>query len=293
MDFSSQLLQFFLSGITLGGFYALVALGFVIIYNVSGIINFAQGEFVMLGALFMVTLTKAGVPGAPAFVLAILAVMVLGGAIERLAIRPAKNASIVTLIIITIGLSITVRGIALLIWGTDPYSLAPFTEGDPLTLAGATIMPQSLWVLAVTMLVVISMYIFFEWTYWGKAVRACVINKLAASLMGISTEKMSRYSFMFSAGIGALAGIVITPTTSATYDMGLLLGLKGFIAAVLGGLTSAPGAVLGGFILGLTESFGAGLISSGYKDAISFVILLAVLLIKPSGLFGVFGSKRV
>lgn len=293
MDFSSQLLQYFFSGLTLGGFYALVALGFVIIYNVSGIINFAQGEFVMLGALLMVTFTKAGVPGALAFVLAILAVMVFGGVVERVAIRPAKNASTVTLIIITIGLSIIIRGVALLVWGSDPYPLPPFSKGGPITLAGATIIPQSLWVMVVTLLVVIAMYIFFEWTFWGKAVRACVINKLAASLMGISTEKMSRYSFMFSAGIGALAGIVLTPITSATYDMGLLLGLKGFIAAVLGGLTSAPGAVLGGFILGLTESFGAGLISSGYKDAISFLILLAVLLIKPSGLFGVFGSKRV
>lgn len=293
MDFSSQLLQYLFSGLTLGGFYALVALGFVIIYNVSGIINFAQGEFVMLGAMLMITFTKAGVSGVLAFVLAILAVMAFGGVVERVAIRPAQNASTVTLIIITIGLSIIIRGIALLVWGTDPYPLPPFSKGGPITLAGATIIPQSLWVMVVTLLVVIAMYIFFEWTYWGKAVRACVINKLAASLMGISTEKMSRYSFMFSAGIGALAGIVVTPITSATYDMGLLLGLKGFIAAVLGGLTSAPGAVLGGFILGLTESFGAGLISSGYKDAISFLILLAVLLIKPSGLFGVFGSKRV
>ncbi len=293
MDFSSQLLQYLLSGLTLGGFYALVALGFVIIYNVSGIINFAQGEFVMLGALLMITFTKAQLPPALAFALAILAVTALGGIVERITIRPAKNASPATILIITIGLSISIRGIALLVWGTNPYPLAPFTQGGPITIGGASIVPQSLWVIAVTLLVVIAMYIFFEWTYWGKAVRACVINKLAASLMGISTEKMASFSFMFSAGIGALAGIVLTPITSASYDMGLLLGIKGFIAAVLGGLTSAPGAVLGGFILGVTESFGAGLLSSGYKDAISFFILLIVLLIKPSGLFGVFGSKRV
>lgn len=293
MDFSSQLLQYLLSGLTLGSFYALVALGFVLIYSVTGIINFAQGEFVMLGAMLSVTLLKTGVPLIPAILGAILIVMVIGGGVEFLAIRTAKRASPVTLIIITIGLSIVIRGAALLIWGTNPYNFPAFSSGPPIVLAGATLMPQSLWVMGVTLFVVVMMYFFLEWTFWGKALRACVVNQLAARLMGISPRKMAFLSFAVSAGLGAVGGIVLAPITFATYDMGLLLGLKGFIAAVLGGLTSAPGAVLGGLILGVLESLGAGLVSSGYKDAIAFVILLIVLLIKPSGLLGSSTGKRV
>jgi len=133
----------------------------------------------------------------------------------------------------------------------------------------------------------------FEYTYWGKALRACVVNKFAARLMGINPQKMSLFAFVFSAALGALAGIVIAPITYVTYDMGLMLGLKGFVAAVMGGLSSTPGAVIGGIALGVIESLGAGLVSSGYKDGIAFIILLLVLFLKPGGIFGTFGSKRV
>lgn len=293
MTIASELLQYLLSGLTMGGIYALVALGFVIIHNVTGIINFAQGEFVMLGAMFMVTFVGMGIPVPLSLILSIILVMILVGLIEFGAIRSAKRASTISLIIITIGLSTAVRGIALLVWGTNPYKLEPFTKGGPINFGGATIVPQSLWVIGTTVAVLALTYFLFEYTYWGKALRACVVNKFAARLMGISPQKMSLFAFIFSAALSALAGIVIAPITYATYDMGLMLGLKGFVAAVLGGLTSTPGAVIGGLALGIIESLGAGLVSSGYKDGIAFILLLLVLFIKPSGIFGAFGSKRV
>ncbi len=293
MSLASELLQYLLSGLTMGGIYALVALGFVIIHNVTGIINFAQGEFVMLGGMFMVTLVGAGVPTVPALVLSVILVMIVVGIMEFGAIRSAKRASPVSLVIITIGLSTAIRGIALLVWGTNPYRLEPFTAGGPIHIGGATIVPQSLWVIGTTAAVLALTFFMFEYTYWGKALRACVVNKFAARLMGINPQKMSLFAFVFSAALGALAGIVIAPITYVTYDMGLMLGLKGFVAAVMGGLSSTPGAVIGGIALGVIESLGAGLVSSGYKDGIAFIILLLVLFLKPGGIFGTFGSKRV
>lgn len=293
MSFIHEMLQYILSGLTMGAIYALVALGFVIIHNVTGIINFAQGEFVMLGAMSMVTLTGLGLPLVPAILLSIIIVMLFVGLLEVTAIRSVKKASPVTLVIITIGLSTVIRGAALLIWGTNPYKLEAFSGSETIHIGQATIVPQSLWVMGTAVLVLALTFFIFEYTYWGKALRACMVNKFAARLMGISPKRMSLLAFMFSAALSALAGIVIAPITYATYDMGLMLGLKGFVAAVMGGLTSTPGAVAGGIALGLIESLGAGLISSGYKDGISFFILLLILFLKPGGIFGVSGAKRV
>jgi branched-chain amino acid transport system permease protein len=289
----NELLQFFLTGLTLGGIYALIALGFVTIYTVTGHINFTQGEFVMLGALISASMVRGGTELWLAVVAAILLVGLLGALFERAVIYPARNSPVVTVIIITIGFSVAVRGVALLIWGTQSYPLPSFSPGEPLFVLGATMNKQSIWVLGLSLLVVSLLFAFFERTAMGKALRACAINRMAARLMGISPQRMSLFCFTLSAMLGALAGIVITPMTTATYDMGLMLGLKGFVAAVLGGLTSTTGAVLGGFLLGILEALGAGLISSGYKDAISFLILLLVLLKKPEGLLGKPDGKRV
>ncbi|GBF34302.1 branched-chain amino acid transport system permease protein LivH [Desulfocucumis palustris] len=289
----SELLQYLLTGLTLGGIYALIALGFVTIYNVTGHINFTQGEFVMLGALITASLVKGGTGLWLAVAAAILLVGLFGALFERAVIYPARNSSVVTIIIITIGFSVAIRGGALLVWGTQSYPLPSFSSGESLQILGAALNTQSIWVLALSLLVVAALFVFFERTALGMALKACAINRLAARLMGISPQRMSLLCFTLSAMLGALAGIVITPITTATYDMGLMLGLKGFVAAVLGGLTSTTGAVVGGFLLGVLEALGAGLISSGYKDAISFLILLLVLLKKPSGLLGKPESKRV
>lgn len=288
----SQLLQLLISGLILGVIYALIAVGYIIVYNITGIINFAQGEFVMLGALTGVTFYTALFPLWLSMVLAIAVVAGLSVIMQRLAIKPAGNASLVTFIIITIGISIAIRGAALLFWGTDPHTLPAFSS-QQFHFLQARIASQGVWIVAVTAAAFLLLFFFFERTYPGKVVKACVINPNAARLMGISPQAMSLLAFAIAGGMGAVAGVVITPVTMATYDMGLMLGLKGFVAAVLGGLTSIPGALLGGIILGIVESLGAGYLSSGYKDAIAFLILVLILFVKPDGLLGKIGGKRV
>ncbi len=294
MSFFDQILQYLIGGITKGSIYSIVALGFTIIYNSTEIINFAQGEFVMLGALFMVTFsTLLPLPMPLAFAAAVAAVTIVGMVFDLAVIRPAKKASPVSLIIITIGASIFIRGVSMLAWGKDPYPLRPFSGDIPIMLGGATIIPQTLWIIGTTCVILVSLHLLFEHTITGKAMRACAVNRRAASLLGIRVKRMILLTFALSGALGAVAGIIISPITFATYDMGVMLGLKGFCGAVIGGLGSVVGSIVGGFVLGILESLGAGLISSAYKDAIAFVILLLVLFIRPTGLFGAGETKRV
>ncbi len=279
-------LQFILSGLSTGSIYVLIALGIVTIYSVTGIINLAQGEYAMLGAMLAITYSKWGFPLALAFVASILTVIVIGFIVERLTVNPVRDASPVTLIIITVGVSITIRGLALLVWGANPYSLQEFSSGEPLHLFGAVISMQRLWVMGTAAVTLVVLYYLLDRTMMGKALRACSINKEAASLMGISASQMSLFTFGLSAALGAIAGVVIAPLTLASYDMGLMLGLKGFVAAVIGGLVSAPGAVIGGLLLGVLESLSAGLVSSGLKDAIAFIVLLLVLIVRSENIIG-------
>jgi len=292
VDFGGQLLQYLFSGVTMGSIYALIALALVTTFNISGILNLAQGEYLTLGALMAITFLNNGIPLAGAFALAVVLVALISGAVERGTLHPARNAAPLTLLIITIGVSIILRGGALLIWGTHPYGLAPFSGERSFFVAGAAITAQSFWVIGLSAVALLLLYLFFETTFAGKAVRACVINRTAARLVGIDPDRMSLFSFIASGALGALAGIFIAPLTLATYDMGFMLGLKGFVAAIMGGLTSIPGAVLGGFLLGIFESFGAGVISSGLKDAVAIVILLIVLMVRPTGILGLKGERR-
>lgn len=290
---SAQLAQYLFSGLTAGAIYALVALGFAIIYNASQVINFAQGEFVMVGGMLAVSLAGAGLPLGAALPLAVLAAAALGIALEKFAVEPARGASVVTLIIITIGASILLRGLATLVWDKNLHALAPFSGERPIALAGATILPQSLWVLGVTLAVVLALGWFFRRTLTGKAMLAAAHNPLAAQLCGVNVRFVLMLSFGLSAALGALAGILIAPITLTSWDVGVMLGLKGFAAAILGGLGSGVGAVAGGLLLGIAESLGAGYLSSAYKDAIAFVIILAVLFFLPSGLLGRKSAERV
>lgn len=287
MSLASQILQFFFTGLNVGSIYALVALGFTVIYNATAIINLAQGEFVMLGGLIMVFFTAGlQIPMYFGFFLTVLTVTMLGALFERLAIHPLKNASLITLIIVTLAGSILFRGIAMLLWGRNPYGLPPFSGGKPMQILGATLQPQFFWVLGITGLVLLGIWFFFNRTLAGKAMTACSFNAMAARLVGINVRKMVLLSFSLSAAVGATAGAIITPITLMEYDRGPLLALKGFAAAVLGGLGSGAGAIVAGFLIGILESLGAGLVSSGYKDALALFVLLIVLWIKPSGLFG-------
>lgn len=288
-----QLLQFFISGLTVGSIYALVALGFSIIYNASDVVNFAQGEFVMIGAMSAIFMLKAGIPYPLAIFLAILISATVGLCLEKFAIEPAKRATVVSTIIITIGASIFLRGAALLIWGKDIYGLPPFTDNTPIHIGRATMLPQNLWVMLGTAFLVIVVRYFFDKTRVGKAILACSYNKKAAYLVGINVKTMLLIAYGLSAALGAVAGVLIAPITFMTYGAGVMLGLKGFCAAILGGMGNSMGAVLGGLILGIVETVGAGFISSGYKDAIAFFVILLVLFFKPSGILGKGEVERV
>jgi len=290
---NAQLTQFLLSGLTIGAIYALVALGFAIIYNASHVINFAQGEFVMIGGMATVSLLQFGLPLLLAIPLAVLAAVAAGMALERFAIEPARGASSVTLIIITIGASILLRGLATLVWDKKLHTVPSFSGDTPIQIGGATLLPQSLWVMGITLVIVLLLGWFFGRTLIGKAVLATSHNPVAAQLCGINVRFVLFLSFGLSAGLGAVAGILIAPITLTSWDVGVMLGLKGFAAAILGGLGSGVGAVVGGLVLGIAESMGAGYLSSAYKDAIAFVIILAVLFFMPSGLFGKKSADRV
>ncbi|OCA82958.1 ABC transporter permease [Bacillus wudalianchiensis] len=281
------------SGLTIGSIYALVAIGFVITYNITGVLNFAQGDFAMLGAMLAITFVSMDIPMGLGIILSIGIVVLVGGIFERTAIYPARNASLPTLIIITLGVAIAIRGLAILIWGTQPRSLPPFTENNPINVLNAVLLPQSIWAVGISVVSLIAMHYFFNKTFIGKAVTACVVNRSAARLMGIKPEWMSFISIAVSAGLGAIAGIIIAPISGATYEMGLMIGMKAFVAAVIGGLTNAPAAIIGAFMIGILESFTEGLWTSGYKDAISFALLLLVLFFMPNGLFAKATGKRV
>jgi len=289
----AEFLQFVFSGVTVGAIYALVGLGFAIIYNASQVINFAQGEFVMIGGLTTAVLTAQGVPLPASAAVAVAAAILAGLALEKLAVEQARGASVVTLIIITIGASIFLRGLAQVVFGRNYHPLRAFSGDQPINIAGATIVPQTLWVLGSTLVIVLALWWFFGRTLMGKAVLATSYNRLAAQLVGIDTRATLLLSFGLSAALGALGGILITPISLTSYDSGVMLGLKGFAAAILGGMGSSFGAVLGGLLLGVIEALGAGYVSSAYKDAIAFILLLLVLVLRPQGLLGRGGIERV
>ncbi len=281
-----ELLQYLLSGVTVGAVYALVALGFTLIYNASDVVNFAQGEFVMLGGMITFFAWQAGVPLPLAALLAILAAAVIGVLLNKLAIEPARGAPVASLIIITIGASIFLRGGAQLVFDKQLHRFSSFSGDDPLRVFGATILPQSLWVMAGAVAIFLALWLFFARTLTGKAVLATANNRIAASLVGINPNHMMTLSFAVSAAIGALAGVLVTPITLTSYDLGVAMALKGFAAAMLGGMGVPAGALVGGLLLGLIEALTAGYVSSVYKDAVAFVLILAILFIRPQGLFG-------
>lgn len=282
--------QLLLTGVTIGSIYALVALGFVLIYTVTGILNFAQGEFAMLGAMLCAALLASHLPLTLAAAAAVAGTCALGAVMERLAIQPAFGTHPLTLIIITFGVSMAFRGISLMLWGADPYALPEFTPGDPLIIVGGVLGRQAMWAVGLSVVVVIILFLFFTRTLAGAALRACADNAFASRLVGVSPRRMSLVAFTLAAGLGAVGGIVIAPITGATYDMGLGLGLKGFVAATIGGLTNAPAAVLGGFLVGMIESLVKGYLAPGYGDAITFALLLLVLFLQREGLLH--GAQR-
>lgn len=289
----AQFLQYLFSGLTVGATYALAALGFTIIYNASNVINFAQGEYIMLGGMLAVLFAGAGIPLPAALLLATLIPAIVGILMEKLTIEPIEGAETVTLIIVTIGASLVIRGVVQVSLGKGSHGLPAFSGDAPIEILGATLMPQSLWVFGISALAVAGLWYFFNRTLAGKAMLATSFNRVAAQLVGINTRWVLFVSFGMSAGLGALGGILITPITLTSFDVGIMLGLKGFVAAVVGGLGNGLGAVVGGLLVGVIEAFGAGYMSSAYKDAIPFVLILLILFFMPRGLFGVKVTDRV
>jgi len=289
----SEFLQFAISGITVGMIYGAVALGFTVIYNASHVVNFAQGEFVMLGAMFTVFGISYGLPYPVAAILAIGITCLVSIALYELAIRPARNAPVFALIIITIGASIFLRGVAQIAFGTSFFSLPAVLGTDSIDIAGAVLQRQSLVVIVTTVAMLGGLWLLMSKTLLGKGVVAASNDQMAARMSGINVRSIIRLSFVLSAAIGAIGGIVITPIALASHDMGTLLALKGFAAAMLGGMGNPVGAVVGGLLVGLSEAFSAGYLSSDYKDATAFIIILLVLFAFPNGLFGRETHERV
>jgi branched-chain amino acid transport system permease protein len=283
----SQFLQYLFSGITSGSIYAVVAIGFNLIYSATGVLNFAQGEFVMLGGMVAITLLHF-LPLPVAVVAAVLVVSLCGGMLEVVFFRRLKSHSVLHMIIITIGLSIVIQEVALHIWDEKVRSLPYFTgnEISSLGVLGAALSPQVLWVLATVALVVLALQLFYKCTLFGRAMRACSSNPEAAMLAGINIGNLRALAFGLSAGLGALGGCVISPISMTQYEMGPSLAIKGIAAAILGGLGNPMAAVLGGLIVGLLEAASVSVLPAAFKDVSAFAILMLVLFVRPHGLFG-------
>jgi branched-chain amino acid transport system permease protein len=284
----AEWLQYALSGITVGSIYAVVAIGFNLIFSATGVLNFAQGEFVMLGGMTAVTLSRElRLPLPLAIAGAVLVVAVTGGLLELAFLRRLRKHSVLQLIIITIGLSIVIREAALHLWDEKVRALPYFTgdECSSLRVFGAAVSPQVLWVLGVTAAAVLGLHLFLHRSLTGRAMRACASNPEAAMLAGVNISNMRTLAFALSAGLGALAGCVISPISMTEYDMGADLAIKGFAAAVLGGLGNPMAAVAGGLFVGLAEAFSVKFLPAALKDATAFAILVLVLCVRPHGLF--------
>ncbi len=288
----SELFQLVLSGVTVGFIYALVGMGFTVIYNSSGIINFSQGEFVMAGGMSAVFLLKAGLPLGVAFLLSILITSMLGILLWKL-IDLSKQRSVISMIILTLGFSIFLRGLAQVVFDKEMHTLPSFVGEGSFDIFGATLTYQALLVIVISIVIVIFLYLFFSKTKTGKAMVAVSDNQNSAKLMGIDIKKILMLNFVISTVIASIGGILLTPITSTNYEIGIMLGLKGFAAAVIGGLSQPFGAVVGGLLLGVLESLVAGYISSEYKDAVAFIVLLGILFFMPGGIFSNLKAKRV
>jgi len=283
------LMQFVIAGLAVGCVYSLVALGFTVIFNASGILNFSQGSFVMLGGMLTYVFYEwARWPLALAALAGAVVVAAIGLVADRLVISPLwrRHSPLYTIIIATFGIHIVLENAALLGIGSIGVGLPAFVAGGPLTVLGVGVNLQMVWIAFVAVAVMVGLNFFFRRTLTGRAMRACAVNAAAAGLMGIEVRRMIRLSFVISALLGAVAGILITPAQFTQFNVGIPFGLKGFTAAMIGGFGNITGAIVGGLVLGLLESLGVAFVSSRFKDAISFGLLIVILLIRPRGLFG-------
>lgn len=280
----TDFLQFAFAGTSQGVVYGLVAIGFVAIYSVSQVINLAQGEFAALGALVAISLSRDGLPLVLCAVLGVAVVSGVAVVMERLTIRPVRRLTTLTSLILTLGVSTALKALMLLIYGPNAEGLPPLVPGG-VDIAGVSIRYQELLVLSVGLAVAAAVALFYDRTITGKALRACSEQPVAARLVGISLGAAGLISFGIAGLVGGIAGVLASPLYFTSWESGLTLGLKGFVAATLAGLVSVRGAVLGGIVLGILEIMVAGYIDSGLRDAVAFLLLIVVLVTRPAGLF--------
>lgn len=286
MDLSINL-QMLTQGLAMGSIYALVALGFVLIFNAVGVVNFAQGEFVMVPAFVTVALMEfLPIPFPLIYVITILFMGLFGIVFQRIAYYPLRNRTFLPVIIATIGVSIFLKNGAQIVFGAEPRPMPRPTSSVPINLAGVAIDPQYIVIILVTLALLVFQYYFFEKTSLGKKMQATAQDKDMARLLGIRVATMIVITFIYSSILGAVAGVLVGPIFFVTKEMGAMLGLKAFCSTIIGGFGSVPGAILGGLFLGVVEVFAAFYISSAYRDAFAFIILILVLLFRPQGFFG-------
>lgn len=294
MEGLQTVIQICISGVLIGCVYALIAWSFTIVFNATGIVNFAAGEFVMMGGVISASLnSRLGWSPVLSVPLSVIIVAFIAGAIDRWCLQKARSNANLTLVMLTIGLGIVLRGAMLFSAGKDFEFPPSFSSGDGPSFWGISIPAQGTWIIGCAIVVTALLWLVFSRSWMGRAMRAVGENARAAELMGIAPADISTIAFAMSGAMGALAGALIAPIASANYTTGLFFGLKGFSAAVLGGLGSPTGAVAGGILLGLLENLSAGYLSSGWKDGIALCLLILVLLIKPTGLFGRKNAGRV
>jgi len=289
----ATLTQFIIAGLKNGAIYSLIALGFTIVFAATGAINFAQGEFFMLGGVLGWWFLHLGLPLPLAAVAAIGCTAGIAALLELLAVRPIGDGDPLRIIMVTIGGSVLLRQFALHVFGPDELTLPAFSAGPSIKVIGAAIELQTVWIWGITLLAVGGLALLYRRTSLGKAMRATAIQSEAARLVGVDTRRMVTIAFALAGALGAVAGIAVAPLTQTAFDVGAGVGVKGFAAAILGGLGNPVAAVGGGLILGLLESMTAGYLNPLYKDAVALVVLLAVLFLRPQGLFGGRSKEKV
>ncbi len=280
-------LQVLFGGLTAGSIYVMVGLGIALVYRATRVLNFAHGEFVVFGAL----LATSAVDGfqAPLIIAVLTGVAgaaALGFLLERSVLRPISAKPLFVQILVTLGASICLRGLAMVIWGKDPLRLPSFSGEEPIRLQAAAILPQTLWVICGAAVTVAALVVFLKHTKYGKALRASAEDSISATLVGIDSKRIASLSYLVGAGVGGLAGVLMCPITTMDFHMGLLLAMKGLTAAIIGGLDRIVGVVIGGILLGVMEAFGSVFVSSTLKDALAFAVLICILMFRPQGLLG-------
>ncbi|MGH6740018.1 MAG: branched-chain amino acid ABC transporter permease [Bradyrhizobium sp.] len=286
-DFPTML-QFLIGGISAGCVYGLVGIGFSVVYNASGIINFAQGAFVMLGGMLtFVLFTLVGVPLPFAILGAIVCVGLLGYVMELSVVRPLRrrNASIFIMILATLACQILIENATLHLVDDKPHSFPYFTPGPPVKIFGATVSLQEFWIIGISLLLVVLLGLLYRRTKFGRAMRACAINPDVARILGIRVEQMVAAGFMLSAMLGAIGGVLLTPARYTAFFVGMPFAVNGFIAAIIGGLGNPLGAFVGGIALGVLQAVGVVFFDAGYKNVVAFTVLLLLLFLRPQGIF--------